>query len=120
MRKYMDEKKRRNTDQANSITQEPTYGRRLVLTPCNAVIRNQTCNAKNGCSHRRGRTHENVPDHVPAAMQFKIDAQGTTQQICRGAITKGASCGADRAAVRRKRLGVNEPAGKGIRDTDQE
>src|SRR6202011_4102982 len=91
MRKYMDQEKRCDAHQADGITQKPPYRRRLIFTPGNAVIGDQACDADDGCSCRRARSHENVADHIPAVTQLNIDPEVPAQHVGCHAIAEGAS-----------------------------
>src|SRR6266478_9653415 len=119
IRKYMDKKKRRNAHQTDGVTQEPAQSRRLVFAPGNAVIGNQAGNADDCCYYSGRRSYENIADHIPPAMQPKIDLRRTTQQVCRHPITESDSGGIDRAAIGHDWLVVDNPASKSLGKTNQ-
>src|SRR3981189_775196 len=93
MWKHVDEKKWRDTYQANGVTQKPLERRRLVFVPLDVVVCNQTCDTNDCCSYSRRRTHQNIADHISSTAQPKINLRGSTQHECRRAITDSdASC----------------------------
>src|SRR5581483_6207926 len=54
---HMDEQKRRNTNQANRVPQEPADGGRLPCVPSDAAICNQARNPNDGCCRSCRRTY---------------------------------------------------------------